>query len=117
MRVRNTAVPGTRGIFCVVKLLEELGNGHQIRTYQRGNGCGAAVPDDHDGKDGGGQQQRNVTAFEHLHGVRGEETCINTHSGPGYGAASQQAPAPDVAHRHEEQDRNVMSMVSDTAMP
>src|ERR1700730_13415731 len=61
------------------------------------------MPDEHHPIDECGQKQRNITALSKLGEIREEETCIDAEEYARDCSASDQAPAPDIAHRDKQQ--------------
>src|SRR4030088_2886553 len=106
VRVRNTAVPGTRGMRASAIRATKMIDGLRLFLQPRKHRRGPEMPDVHDTIDERSQHQRHIAALRHLRQIRREEAGIHDDERAGNGARGGKAPAPDLAHRDEQERRS-----------
>src|SRR3981081_1403368 len=78
---------------------------HRLFLQPRKHRRGPEMPDVHDTIDERSQHQRHIATLRHCRQVRREEAGIHDDESAGNGACGGKAPAPDLAHRNEQERR------------
>ena len=103
--MRNTAVPGTRGISALGDLRYEGRDRHDGLLEPARHRLRANVPDQHHAVDRGGEQQRHVSAVGDLGQIGHEKGRIDDEECAGNRRGRRQGPPPNLPHRDEEKCR------------